>query len=115
MRDQNKSKVATKTNNSHVHIVVDSGSPINCIDSKTLARLKKSKEIALKTTKRNIYSYGNDKPLRMIGRFDACLESAGKITVEEIFVIDKKNAGNLRGLKAATELCLLQVANCPKQ
>ena len=115
VRDQNKPKVATiKINNSQMHMVVDSGSPINCIDSNTFARLKKSKEIALKTTKRNIYSYGNDKPLRMIGRFDACLESAGKITVEEIFVVYKINAGNLLGLKAATELDLLQVANCPK-
>ena len=50
----------------------------------------------------------------MIGRSDACLESVGKITVQEIFVADKVNAGNLLGLKATTELGLLQAANCPK-
>ena len=64
VRDQNKPKVATiKINNSKMHLVIDSGTPINCIDSNTFARLKKSKETALKTTKRNIYSYVNDKPL----------------------------------------------------
>ena len=50
----------------------------------------------------------------MLWRFNTCLESAGKIAVEEVFLFDKMNTGNLLGLKAGTEFGLPQASNCPK-
>ena len=79
-------------------MLIDSGSDSNLIGKDTWAAMKKSK-IQYTNGKKNVdnsklYSYASDKPLDVLGTFEAKLEYGGKVLHSEFTVVDS-NADNL--------------------
>ena len=79
-------------------MLIDSGSDSNLIGKDTWAAMKKSK-IQYTNGKKNLdhsklYGYASDKPLAILGTFEAKLEFGGTILHSEFTVVDS-NADNL--------------------
>ena len=86
------------------NFMVDTGASINVIDKETFAKLP---EIQLEQAKTRAFAYDNDKPVRIIGKFDAVLEKRKRYTVATFYVFNNNTSGNLISADTAQELGLM--------
>lgn len=89
-----------KINNSNVDFLVDTGSSINVIDEHTFEMIKKP-QLSHANTK--VFAYGSDKTLKLMGKFQATIETDSKITTAPVYVVQGKY-GNLLCYDTSVEL-----------
>ena len=93
-KDRKTPKARVKIENITVEMVVDTGASIDIIDEPTFAVLQKSTNVTLLQPKTRILTYGAATDLKVLGIFNATLESKFKFTHSIIHVV-KSNYGCL--------------------
>ena len=88
------------------NVMVDTGASLNVIQKETFAKLP---EIQLEQAKTRAFAYDNDKPVRIIGKFDAVLETRRRYTVATFYVVNNNTSGNLISADTAQELGLMKL------
>ncbi|XP_028418333.1 uncharacterized protein K02A2.6-like [Dendronephthya gigantea] len=94
----------------NIEFIVDTGATVNLIEESDYLRLK---DVKLKKTSTKIFPYDSQVPLKLLGKFEAVIETNGKLTVTEFYVVKKnvKAGGSLICYKTAHELGLVTVVN----
>ena len=90
-------------------MVVDTGASIDIIDEPTFAVLQKSTNVTLLPPKTRIFAYGAATDFKVLGIFNATLESKFKFTHSIIHVV-KGNYGSLLSYTTASALGLVTVS-----
>ena len=90
-------------------MLIYSGASVNIID-KTAYQLisRKIPSIKLQTTRIKLHSYGSDTPIKVMGKFQASVESKHKMTIGTFYVVNKPS-GSLLSYETARELNLIKV------
>ena len=102
-------KTTVKVNKCKLAVILDSGASVNLVDKQDFDKLsKQNASIKLLTTNAQIFAYGAENPLSLLGKFEATVESVGNITVAT-FYVTRGNHGSLLGHETATELGLIKV------
>ena len=104
-------KTEVKLHGVSIQMIIDTGSSIDVIDKSTFNRINKHKKIYLKRSTTKVFSYGSEKPLRMLGMFQTTIENQDRIVPCDVHVIDKQSAGNLIGLQTAKSLFDIRTTN----
>ncbi|XP_055614912.1 uncharacterized protein K02A2.6-like [Toxorhynchites rutilus septentrionalis] len=94
-----------------VDVFVDSGSDVNIITSKSWDFMKAQKTIIARCEKGSavvLKAYGNNKPLTILGTFDAVVEIGKRSTISKFFVVEDGQR-NLLGDKTSKELGILKI------
>ena len=76
-------KATILINNVPVKMVIDSGASINIIDQNAYNAITRTSKIVLKKSN-EIFPYGIQKPLNMIGYFDATIENKHRVIFTKI-------------------------------
>ena len=98
-----------KVNKYKLAVILDSGASVNLVDKQDFDKLsKQNASIRLLTTNAQIFAYGAENPLSLLGKFEATVESVGNITVAT-FYVTHGNHGSLLGHETATELGLIKI------
>ena len=71
-------KVTVKINNSNVHFLIDTGSSINILDENIFKKIGSKPKRSHSNTR--VFTYGSDKTLELIEKFQATIETDSKIT-----------------------------------
>ena len=108
-KDRKTPKACVKIENITVEMVVDTGASIDIIDEPTFAVLQKSTNVTLLPPKTRIFAYGAATDLKVLGIFNATLESKFKFTHSIIHVV-KGNYGCLLSYTTASALGLVTVS-----
>lgn len=90
-----------------LNILIDSGASVNALDSQTFYQLK-SRKLPVEKSNAQIYPYGSNKPIDLMGKTKLQVNVAGRVHEVEFQVI-KGTGRPLIGCKTATELGLLHV------
>ena len=88
---------------------IDTGASVNVIDEKTFKKLGCS----LEHTNTNIYAYGSDTPLKVVGKFSTeCTHNDSDVKIQAEFFVVKADGhgGNLLSANTASKLKLIQFA-----
>ncbi|XP_062550554.1 uncharacterized protein K02A2.6-like [Armigeres subalbatus] len=88
-----------------MEVLIDSGADANLIRIETWEMLKNEKVQVMKSTKgcsRVLKGYGSDKPLSVVGTFEAEVSIGGKVVVAEFFVVRDGQKDILGDLTAKT-------------
>lgn len=88
-----------------MEVLIDSGADANLIRIETWEMLKNEKAQVMKSTKgcsRVLKGYGSDKPLSVVGTFEAEVSIGGKVVVAEFFVVRDGQKDILGDLTAKT-------------
>ncbi|CAB4036769.1 Hypothetical predicted protein [Paramuricea clavata] len=94
-----------------VKFIIDTGATVNLLEEKDFEALKP--EITLQHSSINIYPYKSDKPLRVLGKFTATVESRKRIDAAEFFVVSNNGClgGSLLSYNTAKHLGLIAITN----
>ena len=109
-----KSKsVLIKINSKNIPMLMDTGSATTIIDKETFKKEKQKGKanIQLRKAKMKLFPYEAKKPLEILGKFTAVLETNKKVAVCDVFVVNKSNSGNILGFSMCTELGLIKLNN----
>jgi len=94
----------------NVPVIIDSGASVDILDQRTWDTLKRSGVVnKLKDTQRNLFAYGSDVPLPVIGVVTLPV-SHDDVQIQCDFHVIRGNSGNLLSFKSAEDLQLLTVA-----
>ena len=88
---------------------IDTGASVNIIDEKTFKKL----DCSLEKSHTNIFAYGSDNPLSVLGKFTTKCAYGDASVKTEFFVVstvDGQKGGNLLSANTAKELKLIQFA-----
>ena len=98
-----------KFGRTEIRMLIYSGASVNIID-KTAYQLisRKIPSIKLQTTRIKLHSYGSDTPIKVMGKFQASVESKHKMTIGTFYVVNKPS-GSLLSYETARELNLIKV------
>ena len=91
-----------------INILVDTGASVNLIDSTTYNTLEKIPQLKKSNTK--IFTYGGEKPMKIIGKFEAMVESKKVFNIETFYVV-QGNSGNLLSYQSAKNLQIIETIN----
>ena len=104
-----KTRVSLQIEQVPVTLSIDTGASVNLLNKSTYDNLKK---VTLKKTSMRVYPYNSRIPLKLLGKFDATVESKWKVDVIPFYVVDGENdPGNILGLKASENLGLIKFIN----
>ena len=108
--------VQVKINGVRGQVEADSSSTVNIIDEEKFQRLQSASinEIKLATTNTQVYPYGQEKPLPLIGCFETEVESlrtGNKIMTNFLIAKGNTNSRPLISLETSIELGVLMIAN----
>ena len=93
-------------------MLIDIGSATTIIDKEAFKKIQKGKtNIPLRKTKIELFPYGSEKPLEILGKFPTVLETSNKVAVCDVFVVNKSNSGNILGFSMCTGLGLIKLNN----
>jgi hypothetical protein len=94
-----------------VKFIIDTGATVNLLEEKDFEALKP--EVKLQHSFINIYPYKSDKPLRILGKFTATVESRKRIDAAEFFVVSNNGrlGGSLLSYNTAKHLGLIAITN----
>ena len=84
-----------------INILVDTGASVNLIDGTTYNTLEKIPQLKKSNTK--IFTYGGEKPMKIIGKFETMVESKKVFNIETFYVV-QGNSGNLLSYQSAKNL-----------
>ena len=101
-------KASVKINDVPIDMVVDTGAAIDIIDESTLAKIQKSATITLKPSNARLFAYGAASNLKLLGQFEARVESKNRVSVSTIHAVPG-NYGCLLSYKTASSLGLVTV------
>ena len=77
-----------KIGKSTIPFQIDSGSSVNIIDETTFQRIKKNNpNIVLRKSRKQLFEFGSQTPLTLVGQFECVLESKKRITSAKIVVV----------------------------
>ena len=96
-----------------IPMMVDSGSSCNVIDKILWSKFKTtcSEPVRLYDVDRNIYAYGSENPLKILGAFKSDV-SWGETRLKNVeFVVYDGNSTSLLGNQTATQLGVLKILN----
>ncbi|CAB4028565.1 Hypothetical predicted protein [Paramuricea clavata] len=101
----------TDENTKHPMVIIDTGATVNLLEVNDFQALKP--EIKLQHSSINIYPYKSDKPLRVLGKFTATVESRKRIDAAEFFVVSNNGrlGGSLSSYNTAKHLGLIAITN----
>ncbi|XP_055910452.1 uncharacterized protein K02A2.6-like [Eupeodes corollae] len=103
--------VTCRVGNIGIEMLIDSGCNQNLITDKTWELLKRKQvHVTSQNTKpnKNFLAYGSEKPLKLLGSFDAAIEFAGK-SVNTTFYVVANGTRDLLGRITATSLGILRI------
>lgn len=95
--------------NTPVNFMIDSGSSVNILDAVTFGKLKT--KYKLQNSSMKVYTYGSNKPMKMLGKFKAdviCLNQE-KTRTNMITHVINGNYGSLMSYETALELNLIKM------
>ena len=101
--------VKVKINDQPVKMLLDTGASTDILDKATYDKLSAVKPIALTKSPVNIFAYGSQSPLPVVGKFDATIESKRNISVSTIYVLEG-SAGSLLSYNTANDLGLIKLS-----
>ena len=87
-----------------VKMTIDTGASINVIDENTFAKLG---DIRLKKAGIRAFTYGSTEPVEFHGKFTTVMENKTSLTVDEIYVVQRKDSGCLLSFVTAKDLGLI--------
>ena len=90
-----------------VSFVIDTGASVNIIDEKTYNSFPNPPKLS--KAKTNIFTYGANTPVSVIGTFESECESNNRLTVGTFFVT-RGDSGSLLSYKTASELGLIKIS-----
>ena len=108
--------VEVKINGVKGRVEADSCSTVNIIDEEKFQRLQNAStnKIKIGTTNTEVYPYGQEKPLSLVGCFETEIESLGtgnKIRTNFLVAKGNTNSRPLLSLETSVELGVLMIAN----
>ena len=103
---QSLPQVSLKLNNVDTSLLIDTGSTVNIIDEETHQKI--GKPTLQKIKEPNLYPYGTNNPLRILGQCELLIETKHKIQCQKFFVT-KGNHGSLMGYQTAQALNLVKI------
>ena len=104
--DQSLPYAHIKVEDKQIKFLIDSGSSVDIINSKTYQMLGKPH---LADTKHRIFAYNAEQPLNTIGKFKARLTVENKSANAQLTVVDSDTAGNLLSYETAKNLNILHI------
>ncbi len=102
--DKSGTTVTAKISDHKCGLLVDTGASVNVMDEKTFRQIPSSP--ILEKTSVKVYSYNSNNPVKLLGKFEATVETKKRITVATFYVTEG-NSGSLLGSETAQELCLV--------
>ena len=99
-------EINLKLDNVKTTLLVDTGSTVNIIDEKTHKQLGQPQ--LKKGSQPNLYPYGNDTPLHVLGQCEILIETKSQLQCH-IFYVTKGNHGSLIGYPTAKALNLVKI------
>ena len=99
-------QVSLKLNDINMSLLIDTGSTVNIIDEAAYQKL--GKPTLQRSKEPNLYPYGTNNPLRILGQCELLLGTKHKIQCHTFFVT-KGNHGSLIGYQTAQALSLVKV------
>ena len=102
---EEKPIIQVKVNSTPLALMADSGATINVLDETDYRKL--ADPLKLKSTNIKTYAYQSDKPLHVLGKFSATIESKSKRVEDTLYVV-KGSGGSLLSWKMSRDLNLLQ-------
>ena len=90
-----------------VSFVIDTGASVNILDESTYNSFRNPPK--LNKAKTNIFTYGANTPVSVIGTFESECESNNRLTVG-MFFVTRGNSGSLLSYKTASELGLIKLS-----
>ncbi|CAG2251480.1 unnamed protein product [Mytilus edulis] len=103
------SKFTVNVGGIDVPVVIDSGATVNIIDRTLWEHLKKNKiKCESKTSSKNLYAYGSNKPLTIAGSFNTNVCVNDRCVSADFFVIEEDGQA-LLGHKTSIELGVLKI------
>ncbi|CAG2251175.1 unnamed protein product [Mytilus edulis] len=103
------SKFSVNVGGIDVPVVIDSGATVNIIDRTPWEHLKKNKiKCESKTSSKNLYAYGSNKPLTIAGSFNTNVCVNDRCVSADFFVIEEDGQA-LLGHKTSIELGVLKI------
>ena len=101
-------KVSMKIEGVDVRMMIDFAASINILDERTLKLITGQRKVKLCKATTNIYIYGSNSSLSILGQFKGEIESKTKFTCAEFFVVKEMN-GSLMCYKTAQELDFIKI------
>ena len=103
-----------KLENVDTKFLVDTGSSCDIIDKSTYDKVKaRNPSLFLKETNKKLYPYAS-QPIKIIGYFNALIETPERFTNNKIFVVKNQTAGNLLSMQTSMALQLVQMNGTSK-
>ena len=102
---EEKPIIQVKVNSTPLALLADSRDTINVLDETDYRKL--ADPLKLKSTNIKTYAYQSDKPLHVLGKFSATIESKSKRVEDTLYVV-KGSGGSLLSWKMSRDLNLLQ-------
>ena len=103
---QSLPQVSLKLNNVDTSLLIDTGSTVNIIDEETHQKI--GKPTLQKIKEPNLYPYGTNNPLCILGQCELLIETKHEIQCHKFFVT-KGNHGSLMGYQTAQALNLVKI------
>ena len=109
LSQEEKGSVTLKVGGVEIEMMIDSGASCNVIDQITWNGMKRQHvKCECKTSTKDIYAYGSQTPLKVIGMFTAKV-TLRQVTIEEDFYVIEGNGKPLLGRTTAEQLGVLRV------
>ena len=93
--------VTAKISDYKCDLLVDTGASINILDEETFSQIQSDPKLEKTTVK--VYPYNSNSPLKLLGKFQATVETKKRITVATFYVTEV-NSGSLLGSEISQEL-----------
>ena len=103
-------RVSLKLNDTNCSFMVDGGASVNLVDNKTYALQFLGLKCPLKPAE-TLFAYGGKKPISLLGKFQAKVESSEGKSVVADFYVAKYASGCLLSFNTASQLNILQILN----
>ena len=104
-------EVMVKINGVPIKVTIDTGASINIIDESALMTINKRKQVTLRNSSTRICAYGSQSCLKVLGQFDAQVQTKDSSINATIHVLQGTN-GSLMSYITARELGLIKVNVC---
>ena len=101
-------QVSIKVDGVKHQFLVDTGTTVNIMSHATFQKLSDKPKLCQTDTK--IYPYGQNKPLDIVGQFNACLSSKHNSMCADIYVV-KEYGYSLLSYTTSTELGLIHISS----
>ncbi|XP_065060965.1 uncharacterized protein K02A2.6-like [Rhopilema esculentum] len=96
--------VTAKISDYKCDLLVDTGASVNILDEETFSQIPSDPKLEKTTVK--VYPYNSNSPVKLLGKFQATVETKKRITVATFYVTEG-NSGSLLGSETSQELGLV--------